>query len=620
MPSSIAGGAVASTTVTGFSSNTVHQNTLGAGVVMSNVTFDAVAGGAVTQVDGDNLVIGTDGDGVGGTAMSLGTVQGNLFFDDLDAYGGSGGLVTSGTGSGMTFAVTPSTSGGTSELKASAGPAVDVTNVALDLRLAEMVSTTGAGGVNLNTVSGQFSVPTCGAACAITKASGGGTAFIVASSSVTAAYGGTLNVSSGGGVSLTSNTGSTAFSGLLTISSGSSAAFAATGSGTVTSTDTASTLATTTGTALNVANVTIGAADLTFRSISSNGASNGIVLNTTGGLGELIVTGNAGSCTSAGTCTGGAIQSSTGDGISLNNTRGPSFTRVFVGGSGTHGINAVSVNTGMTLANSYIMNSGNADNEYGFNISNVTGTATISGTTFDNAADDLVHFVNNNTNGNLTVNSSSSFVYPSSVSGTANSAIALQPNGTSNVTVTVQNSTFTNIVSSSINWGAATAGSNGTSTLDFSNNTITVNLPARGSGFALSWQESTTGNITISSNNFTGAGGNGVINIDCNDSSLAHRHRSEQHDHDSAGNRYVHRGGRSGGGEADGQRQHHHQQRRRRHPDRQLRRCRGCRICSWPSPTTTSTAIASIPASVSSAASATPASRTTRASSGGATA
>ena len=49
------------------------------------------------------------------------------------------------------------------------------------------------------------------------------------------------------------------------------------------------TLTTTTGTALNVANTTIGANNLEFRSISANGAANGIILNTTGTSGGLRV-------------------------------------------------------------------------------------------------------------------------------------------------------------------------------------------------------------------------------------------------------------------------------------------------------------------------------------------
>ena len=79
------------------------------------------------------------------------------------------------------------------------------------------------------------------------------------------------------------------------------------------------------GTALNVANTTIGASGLTFRSISANGAPNGIVLNTTGSSGGLTVTGNtSGNCGGqvansgatvtapvASDCSGGVIQNST---------------------------------------------------------------------------------------------------------------------------------------------------------------------------------------------------------------------------------------------------------------------------------------------------------------------
>ena len=70
----------------------------------------------------------------------------------------------------------------------------------------------------------------------------------------------------------------------------SGAGFSATGGGTVTVTGSGNTLATTSGTALNVTNTTIGGSGLTFQSISSNGATNGIVLNTTG-AGFLTVTG-----------------------------------------------------------------------------------------------------------------------------------------------------------------------------------------------------------------------------------------------------------------------------------------------------------------------------------------
>ena len=110
------------------------------------------------------------------------------------------------------------------------------------------------------------------------------------------------------GINLSTNgTGLVRFDGGITASTGANTAFNATGGGTVAVTDTNgatapnNTLTTTTGTALNVANTTIHADDLTFRSISANGAANGIVLNTTGASGGLTVTGNGGTCTSAAT-------------------------------------------------------------------------------------------------------------------------------------------------------------------------------------------------------------------------------------------------------------------------------------------------------------------------------
>src|SRR5262249_57315737 len=116
----------------------------------------------------------------------------------------------------------------------------------------------------------------------------------------------------GGGISLSGNTGGTVrFDGGMNLSTGVNAAFSSTGGSTgatlvVTDPGAGSNiLTTTTGTALNVANTTIGAEDLTFQSISANGAVSAIVLNTTGTSGGLTVTGDAGSTVNS---RGGTIQ------------------------------------------------------------------------------------------------------------------------------------------------------------------------------------------------------------------------------------------------------------------------------------------------------------------------
>jgi YVTN family beta-propeller protein len=403
----VAGGAVAGTTITGFAGNSVHGNTAGAGITISNVTFDSNVGLAgIQQVDGDNLPVGTSGNPVGAAGLAVTSSQGNLFFDDLDVFAAAGtALQLSGTGTGLTFAVTPATPDGigTSTIDADNGAAVDISTATIDLRLAALDSTTAAGAVNLTSVGGQFRAP---AGSSISKTSGAGTAFNVSNSvsGASVTYAGTLNVTSGAGVSLSSNTGSTiSFTNTLTLSTGANAAFSATGGGTVTITGTANTLATTTGTALNVTGTTIGASGLTFRSISAgtaaSGPANGIVLSNTGSSGGLTVTGS-GSTAQGGDASGGTIQNTTGAGVSLTNTSTPSFNNLKIQTTAGSGVDGTGVH-GFSLTNSTIDKSGlnnalavtggvNTSN-IGFNqnqaaaTNNLDGTVTITNNTLSEA-------------------------------------------------------------------------------------------------------------------------------------------------------------------------------------------------------------------------------------------
>ena len=547
-------------TITGFANNSIHQNTTGTGITVNTATFDATPGSTFQQVSGGSTIIGTSGNGVGASGMVLTNVSGDLDFTDLDIFNDGGmGLNVDGTGAIAASTGFRLTSTGTvASVDSMSGPAVNILDTTLNLLFASIKSTnSGTTGVTLDNIDDgtSASVFSAGSGSSITNATG--IDLVIANNNADVTYAGTISDSNGGqlvsvasnnggtksftgaisntgtstGISLTNNPGTTIrFSGGLTLSTGSNTAFNATGgaaalevcdenpcnpaaTGLV-----VNTLTSTTGTALNVVSTTIGANNLEFRSISSNGATNGIVLNTTLSSGGLKVKGNGGSCTSAGTCSGGSIQNTTGDGISLTSTTGISLTRLFVGSTGNHGINTSGVN-GLTLTSSYVTNAGNGDNEYGLNLVNPSGTVAIDGTTFNNAADNLVYATHT---GPLTLNvsNSSSFSYPSSVSGTANSAILVEPSGSGAATVSIQNSTFTNIVSASAQIGSNTAGANGTHSFTFSNNTISVTLPSRGSGVVVSGQELTTTNITINNNNFSGAGGNGVISLDTNDTSI----------------------------------------------------------------------------------------------------
>ena len=150
----------------------------------------------------------------------------------------------------------------------------------------------------------------------------------------------------------------------LTINSGNSNAFVANNGGTFTAAT--GVIITGTGTAINLFNGSkIGAANLTFQSISHNGGATAVILDNTG-AGSFNITGNGGVCSLAASCSGGTIQNTSSHGMILNNVNGISFTRV------------------------KLQNTGNANDEDALEIANPTGTYTIDNSTFTNAADDAI--------------------------------------------------------------------------------------------------------------------------------------------------------------------------------------------------------------------------------------
>ena len=320
---------------------------------------------------------------------------------------------------------------------------------------------------------------------------------------------------SGAGIALTSNTGATVdLTGQLTLTTTTNDAFTATGGGTVTAPHASNAITTTGGRGINVVNTNIGAADLVFRSVNVNAAgsaapANGIVLNNTGSAGGLTVsgTGTAGS--------GGTIRATTGAGVSLTSTRDVALTHVRVQDSGNDGVVGSGV-TNLSLTGVQVLGAGDADNERAVDLTNAGGTLTINGGTYDDAADDLVRVDNTNTNLTASVTNGATFSNQTQVN--AGNAFDFVPNGTSAITATINGSTFNNLRNTSVNWGAANAGSSGSSSLTFTNNSVTGGAMGA-AGIIVSGQEATTTTTTISNNTFNGAGGNGVVNHDVNDTS-----------------------------------------------------------------------------------------------------
>lgn len=170
--------------------------------------------------------------------------------------------------------------------------------------------------------------------------------------------GATKNLGTGASnaVTLATNTGSTInfTGGGLVLATTSGTGFSATGGGTVNVTGSGNTISSTTGTALNVANTTIGSSNLNFQSISSNGGTAaGIILNTTGTIGGLVVNGDGLNTTKGGNASGGTIANKSdggtndsglvGTAIFLNNTSNVVLQRMQINDCQNFGIRGLDV-------------------------------------------------------------------------------------------------------------------------------------------------------------------------------------------------------------------------------------------------------------------------------------
>jgi hypothetical protein len=376
----------------------------------------------LTVSDGGAGTVTLEAPAAGASTITNGvTVSTNNTLEGVD-FGASATTALSGTSVG-TLTVNKATSGG---IVNPGGGGVDIGGVgnALDVHLTTLTAG-GSTGVTLANASGTFAaaggaiVNPTGPAVSL---SGGNADFTLGGTvsdnggtfvSVTTQTGGTKDfngklTSTGGGVALSSNSGATLrFDGGLALTTATANAFSATGGGTVAVTDPASdsnVLSTTTGTPLTVANTAIHSDDLTFESISSNGAADGVVLNTTGSAGGLNVTGNGGTCTAGTpTCTGGTIQASTGPGVRADSVGGGvALTRVRVLNGTDDGIRFAN-SAGLSVASSLV--TGNGDNadasavpaggrDRGVDVENGTGSVAVTSSQVSASYYDNIRFDN----------------------------------------------------------------------------------------------------------------------------------------------------------------------------------------------------------------------------------
>jgi hypothetical protein len=312
-------------------------------VTTATTAFLASGGGIINVTGANNTITTTTGTALYLNGVTVGTS--GIRFDNVSTNGAVNGILLTSVGQA---AGSPGIDIGGGAIVNATSRGVDIDLTQADVTIAATISTTAAGRSVEVTNSGRNVA--------------GGSQIV---------FSGAID-ENGLGINLDNNDQNTqgaaiTFSGGLDISTGANTGFTAVNGGTVNVTGTANTIATTTGTALNVVNTTIGASGLTFRSISANGGATGIVLNNTGTSGGLTVTGT-GAANS-----GGIIQntSANNDGISLVNTSNVSLNWMRIANTGGDGISGTSVH-GFTLTNSTIFGTGDGDEENGIIFSGAT--------------------------------------------------------------------------------------------------------------------------------------------------------------------------------------------------------------------------------------------------------
>ncbi|MGH9871508.1 MAG: beta strand repeat-containing protein, partial [Pyrinomonadaceae bacterium] len=505
------------------------QQLLGQGVnlVVNAITLFSVAAPTPTTTN------------TAGSCVALAGAPGNNTLSGFNIGNCTGGTAITGANVGTlnVSTMTINTNGGALDLTGVGAPTVSVV-------LGGTTSSSGARNVNLVGLNGTFTL----AGGALSGATGnalhvdGGTAGLTYSGTISNSgarqvniinkTGGTVALSgaiggTGTGIFLNANNGATLnFTGGIALSTAANAAFTATGPGpaatsggtinvTQNNTTIVNTLTSTTGTALNVANTTIGASGITFRSISSNGSTNGIILNSTGASGGLTVTGNAGSCNiGTPTCTGGEIRNTTGDGILLTSTNKLSLTRMNIHNNLGNGIKGTTLN-GFTLDTDLITNNGNdaATDESGVQLTDLTGTTiaganptSITNTTLNENFEFQIQITNNS--GTLTdLQMSGNTISSTGAAGTIGNLFNFLALGTANIKLTLTGGTFTgNAPATATGLQCDHSGASGTATCNISGATFTNN------NVAVTVSQAQGGNLkfTVSGNTATGNRSHGL--------------------------------------------------------------------------------------------------------------
>ncbi|NRG16247.1 inverse autotransporter beta domain-containing protein [Rhizobiales bacterium] len=409
---------------------------------------------------------------------------------------------------------------------------VDINNASADIAIGTTISTSGtarsvevtnsgATGGNAITFSGAVTDTGAGINLDNNDQNGG---------DATVQFSGGLNLNTGGNTALNvMNGGIAEISGTTnSITTTSGIGINATGGGTITATGMNSSVSTTTGTGVNIDNSTIGADGFALRSVSVNGAANGIVLNNTGNTGGVFrVTGDGSLARNA---SGGTIQNTTGDGVELTdafnvvlqsldilNAGNSANSAAIAAVTNDHAVQSVRGGN-ITLSGVTILNPIGT----GWEAFDITGVNRIDNNSLVQGLDDTSNFAgirltNVNTDftsftlDNITVDHADPTPGDAAVNGNAN--VVFTTEGTVNGTFDIRNSTFTGARGTAVTVGIGnTSGSTGTVDVNIVGNTFQDAHDINGqNNLAITVQQSATANVLIDGNTFTDTGKGGSL-------------------------------------------------------------------------------------------------------------
>ena len=443
-------------------------------VSVDGVTGTEIAGLAITS---------TGGDGIDVNSNIAGTAVGTSIYSNIINATGIGIDVNGSSAAASSVSMN-------NNVVTAAGNGIDVTSVgttSVSLTAATVTSTSGngirmagAGGSLTITGFGNINVSGNTALDGIRI----GTATFSGVSTGTVSVGASGNPVGQAGLVLTTVSGSLAF-GTLNVYGGTSGV-TITGAPGFTVTSGGGVINNGNGVGLSVSGATIGAANLTFTSITSAGGANGILLNNTGTSGGLKVvgTGAAGS--------GGSITGKTGDGVSLTTTERVGLAWMNISGSQSHGIGGNGVK-GFTVANCTITGNGTSavSDHSGIYITGLTGTnggthpTSISNSTISNNFEFEVYVTNSaGTLANLQMTNNN--ISSNGATGSHGNLVTVLGSSTADITLNVSGGTYTgNAPTTATGVHADTSGGNlvaNVSGATFTNNNVAVNVSVASAG------------------------------------------------------------------------------------------------------------------------------------------